>query len=439
MSRRARRKLARIFMLESSNRMFIDQAKIQVRAGKGGDGVVHFRREKYVPRGGPDGGDGGKGGDVILEVVPTLNTLSSFRHQTRYRAEDGANGAKQNMTGRSGADLVISVPPGTIVINDDSQEVLGDLVAPEQRLVVARGGRGGRGNTHFANAVHQVPRVAEKGEPPEERNLRLELKLIADIGIVGVPNAGKSTFLAAVSNAKPKIAPYPFTTLEPNLGVANLDDETSLVLADIPGLIEGAHQGVGLGHDFLRHIQRTRVLIHLLDGLAADPLLDLAQINSELALFDPDLGKKPQVVALNKIDLPEVQARWQDIARRLKGKGYEAFSISAVTGANVRKVLYRAAQLLEEAPPPAPVAEIPIYKLESDPQAFSIERSGEGWRVSGEAIERAAAMTYWEHFQSVRRFQRILETLGIDKALRQAGVQVGDTVFIGDFELEWQE
>jgi GTP-binding protein len=419
--------------------MLIDQAKIRVRAGKGGDGMLHFRREKYVPRGGPDGGDGGKGGDVILEVVPTLNTLSSFRHQTGYRAEDGANGAKQNMTGRSGADLVISVPPGTIVMDDDNQEVLGDLVEPGQQLLVARGGRGGRGNTHFANSVHQAPRVAERGEPPQERNLRLELKLIADIGIVGVPNAGKSTFLAAVSNAKPKIAPYPFTTLEPNLGVASLDEDTSLVLADIPGLIEGAHQGVGLGHDFLRHIQRTRVLIHLLDGLAADPLLDLAQINSELALFDPDLAEKPQVVALNKIDLPEVQARWPEIARRLKSKGYDALSISAVAGTNVRQVLYRAAQLLKEAPPPAPLAELPVYRMESDPQAFTIKRAGDGWRVSGEAIERAAAMTYWEHFQSVRRFQRILETLGIDKALRQAGVQLGDTVYIGDFELEWQE
>jgi GTPase len=426
-------------MSESCNYMFIDQAKIQVRAGKGGDGVVHFRREKYVPRGGPDGGDGGKGGDVILEVVPTLNTLSSFRHQTRYRAEDGAKGAKQNMTGRSGADLVISVPPGTIVIDDDSQELLGDLVAPAQQLLVARGGRGGRGNSHFANAVHQAPRVAEHGEPPQECNLRLELKLIADIGIVGVPNAGKSTFLAAVSNARPKIAPYPFTTLEPNLGVANLDEETSLVLADIPGLIEGAHQGVGLGHDFLRHIQRTRVLIHLLDGLAADPLLDLAQINTELALFDADLAKKPQVVALNKIDLPEVQERLPDITRRLKAKGYEAFSISAMARTNLRQVLYRAAQLLEETPAPAPLAEMPVYRVESDPHAFTVERSGAGWRVRGEAIERAAAMTYWEHFQSVRRFQRIMETLGIDKALRQAGVQVGDTVYIGDFELEWQD
>ena len=256
--------------------MFIDEAKITVKSGKGGDGMVHFRREKYVPRGGPDGGDGGKGGNVVLEVLPTLNTLGAFRHSARYQAENGQNGAKQNMTGRSGADLVIPVPPGTLVYDDLNGELLGDLVEPGQRLVAAVGGRGGRGNTHFVNAVHQVPRVAEKGEPFQERNLRLELKLIADVGIVGVPNAGKSTFLAAVTNARPKIAPYPFTTLEPNLGVVELDEETSLVLADIPGLIEGAHQGVGLGDAFLRHIQRTRVLIHLLDGLSEDAVLDFA-------------------------------------------------------------------------------------------------------------------------------------------------------------------
>jgi GTP-binding protein len=418
--------------------MFIDEVEIFVRAGKGGDGVVHFRREKYVPRGGPDGGDGGKGGDVILEVIPTLNTLSTFRHQTRFSAEDGSKGGKQNMTGRSGEDLVIPVPPGTIVYDAESGDAIGDLVEPEQHLVVARGGRGGRGNARFASAVHQAPRTAERGEPGEERWLRLELKLIADIGIVGAPNAGKSTFLSAVTNAKPKIAAYPFTTLEPNLGVANLDEDHSLVLADIPGLIEGAHQGVGLGHDFLRHIQRTRVLIHLLDGMAEDPLLDLAQINSELALFDPDLAQKPQVVALNKIDLDYVQARWPEIETQLKSRGYEPFAISAVAGTNVRKLLYRAAQLLEQAPEQAQVIEIPVYRAETDPNAFTIEREPQGWRVQGESIERAAAMTYWEYDQSVRRFQRILETLGIDEALRQAGVQDGDTVYIGDYELEWQ-
>jgi GTP-binding protein len=429
--------------------MFIDQAKFFVHSGKGGDGVVHFRREKYVPRGGPDGGDGGKGGDVILEVAPTLNTLYAFRQQTRFRAQDGANGAKQNMTGRSADDLVIVVPPGTIVYNDSSGDVLGDLLETGQRLVVAKGGRGGRGNARFANSVRQAPRIAERGEPGEERNLRLELKLIADIGIVGVPNAGKSTLLAAVTNARPKIAPYPFTTIEPNLGVAVLDMETSLVLADIPGLIEGAHMGIGLGHDFLRHIQRTRVLIHLLDGLAEDPLLDFAQINTELALFDPALAHKPQIVALNKMDLTEVQARWPEIRAELKRRARkerkevnldaEPFAISAVAHTNLRELLYRAAQLLKETPPVEEAAALPVYRMESDPRAFTVTQEKGGWRVAGEAIERAAEMTYWEHFQSVRRFQRILEALGIDAALRKAGVENGDTVFIGEYELEWQD
>jgi GTP-binding protein len=291
--------------------------------------------------------------------------------------------------------------------------------------------------------------MAEKGEPGQEHNLRLELKLIADIGIVGVPNAGKSTFLSMVTKAKPKIGAYPFTTLEPNLGVATLDYETSLVLADIPGLIEGAHQGVGLGHDFLRHIQRTRVIIHILDGLAEDPVLDFAQINSELALFDPELAQKPQVVAFNKMDLPDVQERWPKVSAQLKERidaassgvniSKELFAISAATGADVRLLLYKAAQLLAEAPPVPELVEMPVYRVESDPREFTVLRVNDGWRVSGQAIERAAAMTYWEHFQSARRFQRILETLGIDDALRNAGIQEGDTVFIADHELEWQE
>lgn len=419
--------------------MFIDQAELQVRAGKGGDGAIHFRREKYVPRGGPDGGDGGRGGDVIMEVSPTLNTLSAFRYKSQFQAEHGGNGGKQRMTGRSGEDLIIPVPPGTVVYDADSEDILGDLTDAGQQLVVARGGRGGRGNARFASAVRQTPRLGERGEPGEERNLRLELRLIADVGIVGVPNAGKSTLLSAVTNAKPKIAAYPFTTLEPNLGVANLDEDTSLVLADIPGLIEGAHAGVGLGHDFLRHIQRTRVLIHLLDGMAEDPLLDLAQINTELALFDPDLADKPQVVGVNKMDLDHVQDRWPEIEERLKEKGYDPIPISAVAGTNVRTVLWRAQQLLEEMPPEELPAETPVYRVEADPNEFDIERTPEGWRIYGEAIERAAAMTYWEYPQSVRRFQRILEALGIDAALRDAGIEEGDSVLIGGHELEWEE
>ena len=419
--------------------MFIDEATIEVRSGKGGDGAMHFRREKYVPRGGPDGGDGGRGGDVILEVDHKLNTLNAFRHQARYRADDGGRGARQNMTGRSADDLVIPVPPGTLVYDEETGLLQGDLTEPGQQLTVAKGGRGGRGNARFANAVRRAPRIAEKGAPAEERVLRLELKLIADIGIVGVPNAGKSTFLSAVTNAKPKIAAYPFTTLEPNLGVAALDPDTNLVLADIPGLIEGAHQGVGLGHDFLRHIQRTRVLVHLLDGLAADPLLDFAQINSELALFDPDLAAKPQVVALNKLDLPDVQERWPEIRKALKERGFNPLAISAVSGENVRQLLYRAAQALEQAPPPPKQTELPVYRVAADPNAFTIEREPDGWRVVGEAIERAAAMTYWEYYDSARRFQRILETLGVDAALREAGVQPGDSVYIGNHVLEWED
>jgi GTP-binding protein len=421
--------------------MFIDQAKIMVHSGKGGDGVVHFRREKYVPRGGPDGGDGGRGGNVILEVIPTLNTLSRFRHQRKFRAGDGERGAKQNMTGRSAEDLIVHVAPGTLVYLADTDELLGDLVEPGQRLLVAKGGRGGRGNARFATPTNQAPRIAERGEPGQSLQIRLELKLIADVGIVGVPNAGKSTLLSAVTNAKPKIAPYPFTTLEPNLGVADLDEEKSLVLADIPGLIEGAHLGIGLGHDFLRHIQRTRVLIHLLDGLAEDPLLDMAQINSELALFDPQLGRKPQVIALNKMDLPEVQERWPALQVELKRRGLKAMAISAVSGENTRELLFQAAQLLEKSEAPAfeDAGQLPVYRPQADPRDFNIQREPDGWRVIGAAIERAAAMTYWEHDQSVRRFQKILETLGVEEALREAGVQPGDTVYISDYDLEWAE
>ncbi len=419
--------------------MFLDEAVIHIRSGKGGDGVVHFRREKFVPFGGPDGGDGGKGGDIILHVMPTLNTLSAFRHQSRFFASDGARGAKQNMTGKSGEDLVIQVPPGTIVYDGNTNEILGDLTEPDKTLVIARGGRGGRGNARFASSRNQAPRIAERGEPGDERQLRLELKLIADIGIIGLPNAGKSTLLAAVSNAKPKIAAYPFTTLEPNLGVVELDEETTLVLADIPGLIEGAHQGIGLGHDFLRHIQRTRVLIHLLDGMSEDPLLDLAQINSELALFDPALAEKPQVVAVNKIDLPDVSSRTSEIETGLKRRGYAPMFISALARTNLRPVLYQAAQLLTQAGQASQVTEIPIYRPDRDPRQFEISRQGGGWRVVGEGIERAAAMTYWEYDQSVRRFQRILQTLGIEDALRQAGVETGDIVHIGEYELEWED
>lgn len=422
--------------------MLIDQAEIYVRSGKGGDGMVHFHREKYVPRGGPDGGDGGKGGDVVLEVKPTLNTLSSFRQKERYLAPDGKNGGPNNMSGKMGADLVIYVPPGTVVFDAETGDLLGDLTEPGQRLVVCKGGRGGRGNQHFATARHQVPRTAEKGEPAEEKRLRFELKLIADIGLVGVPNAGKSTLLSVLTNARPKIAPYPFTTLEPNLGVAQIDDTTTVVLADIPGLIEGASQGAGLGFEFLRHVQRTRVLIHLLDGLSEDPLADFSQINTEMSLFDPNIARKPQIVAVNKIDQPEVLERLPQLKRDLKKRGVtKIWEISALARANVRELLLAAAERLSETPAIEDAeTPMPVYKPKEDPKEFTIRREDNGhWRVSGTAIERAAKMTYFEHSGSLRRFQKLMEALGVEDALRKAGIQNGDTVLVGEFELEWQD
>ena len=421
--------------------MFTDQVEIHVKSGKGGDGMVHFHREKFITHGGPDGGDGGKGGDVIFEVKTTLNTLSSFRQNQKFKAEDGIRGGPSQMSGRAGKDLVIYVPPGTVIFDAETGEIIGDLTQPKQRLVISKGGRGGRGNQHFATSRNQAPRTAEKGEPAEEKGLRLELKLIADIGLIGVPNAGKSTLLSVLTNAKPKIAPYPFTTLEPNLGVAEIDTDRTVVLADIPGLIEGASHGAGLGHDFLRHIQRTRVLVHLLDGLSEDPLADYSQINSELALFDPNLAKKPQLVALNKIDQPEVQQRLADLQKKFKKKKVELMTISALARSNTRELLIRAYQLLQETSPLEQFeAPMPVYRPKEDPREFVIKREGANeWRIAGSAIERAAAMTHWEHDGSVRRFQKIMTTLGVDEALRKAGIEEGDTVAIGEFELEWQE
>ncbi|MEN9563753.1 MAG: GTP-binding protein [Chloroflexota bacterium] len=421
--------------------MFIDQVNIHVRSGKGGDGMVHFRREKYEPRGGPDGGDGGKGGDIIFEVKPTLNSLSHFRPKESFAADPGANGGGSQMTGRGGKNLTIYIPPGTVIYDAETGALLGDLTEAGQQLIVCKGGRGGRGNQHFATSRNQAPRMAERGEPHEEKLLRLELKLIADIGIIGLPNAGKSTLLSVLTNAKPKIGNYPFTTLEPNLGVAKIDEEATVVMADIPGLIEGAHEGAGLGHDFLRHIQRTRILIHMIDGQSEDPLADFSQINTELALFDTKLGKKPQVVVINKIDQPDVQEKLKDIKASFKKKKVEIITASAMARENTREVLITAYKLLQELPQEKFEEEaLPVYKPEVDPNLFNIHREdGDKWRVSGVAIERAAKMTYWEHYGSVRRFQRLMEKLGVDKALREAGVEDGHTVYVGDFELEWQE
>ena len=424
----------------------VDQAHITVKAGDGGDGMATFRREKYVPRGGPDGGDGGRGGNVYLEVDPELNTLLRFRYDQRFVAGAGGTGGSARKHGRDGKDVLIPVPPGTMVTTEiDGQRYSIDLVAPGQRLLAARGGKGGLGNTHFATSTHQAPRIAELGQPGQELELDLELKLIADVGLIGFPNAGKSTLLAAVSAARPKIANYPFTTLSPNLGVVEVGDQT-FVVADIPGLIEGAHAGVGLGHDFLRHIERTRVLIHVVDAAgvdARDPISDYRQINEELRLYQPELADRPQVVALNKQDLPEAREQ-APVVRRTLGLGKDdLFPISAATGEGLPALLQRVAALLREHPSPLVAARIDeelTWPLPvRDPNAFVISPEGDGYRVRGEKIERLVSMLNFAQEESLDRLQRVLDRTGISDALRNAGVTEGDPVYIEKAELQWSD
>jgi GTP-binding protein len=424
--------------------MFFDTAQIQVTAGKGGDGAVAFRREKYVPFGGPSGGDGGRGGDVILFVDPKVNTLVYFRHHHNFKAGYGGNGRNKNQTGANGHTLRIPVPPGTVVSDAKTSEVLGDLTQSNAELIVAQGGLPGKGNARFASSTNQAPRMATNGLPGEERTLDLELKLIADVGLVGLPNSGKSTLLAATTAARPKIAPYPFTTLEPNLGVVDLDRETSFVIADIPGLIEGASAGKGLGHEFLRHIERTRILIHLLDGSRPDPIADFDTLNAELAAFGHGLAKKVQIVAFNKIDLIEAQENWKKVHPALKQRGVEALAISAATHTNTRELMYRAAQLLKGLPAPEPLhfeAPVPVIRLEENAESFRVTRDKAGaWHVMGKQVERLAMRHRFDSEESLMAFQRAIEKAGVLDALRKAGVQEGDTVWIGeDYELEWQD
>ncbi|MGI6376395.1 MAG: GTPase ObgE [Anaerolineae bacterium] len=418
--------------------MFFDHATITVRAGKGGDGCVSFRREKYVPFGGPNGGHGGAGGDVYLRVSPHLNTLVSFSRKRHFAAEDGKPGLGKSMHGASAAAFYIDVPAGTVVRERPSGLLLGDLTEEGQLLLVARGGRGGRGNEAFKSSTRQAPRFAEKGAPGEERDLTLELKLIADVGLLGKPNAGKSTLLASVSAARPKIADYPFTTLEPNLGVVWLDDH-EFVMADIPGLIEGAADGAGLGHQFLRHVERTRLLVHLLDGSSPDPLADYSAINAELARYSERLAAKPQLVVINKIDLPEARARVAEIRAALGLP--QALAISGATGEHVQELLWAIAQRLQELPPEPEPEEVPVLRPldEREDTGYAVAKLDEGvYRLSGQEIERIAAMTNWDSDESLERLWRIMVARGIAAALAEAGVSLGDTVLIGDYELEWQ-
>lgn len=416
--------------------MFFDEAKIHVKAGKGGNGCVAFRREKNVPYGGPSGGNGGKGGGVYIRAFARVNTLVMFQHQNYFAAQDGQHGRGKDLVGRSGEDLAIDVPLGTVIRDVNTGQFLGDLVQDGQSVCMVQGGRGGRGNAAFATSTNQAPRISERGEPGQERWLALELKLIADVGLIGMPNAGKSTLLAASSAAHPKIAAYPFTTLQPNLGMVSLDHDTTFVMADLPGLIEGASRGVGLGHQFLRHVERTSLLVHLLDGLAADPLHDYEVIHRELAAFSERLVSKPQIVVLNKMDVPQVREVWPLVQEMLIERGIEPLSISAATGEGVRDLLWHIAHQLSDLPTDMLGEEIEV-EPEVDEKAFTISQDESGWHVQGIAIERAAVMTNWAQDESAARFQRILEAMGITMALREAGVEAGDTVFVGDVELEW--
>ena len=418
--------------------MFLDQARIYVKAGGGGNGVVSFRREKFVPRGGPNGGNGGRGGHVYLDVDPGMNTLAPLHYTVHYRAPRGEHGGGADKIGAQGKDMHIAVPRGTVVRNAETGEIVADLSHPGQSVLVAHAGRGGRGNAAFKSARNKAPHMAEKGEPGEELWIELELKLVADVGIVGVPNAGKSTLLSVVSAAKPKIADYPFTTVEPMLGVAEVHHE-QIVLADIPGLLEGAHEGVGLGLDFLRHIERTRVLIHLLRGDSPDPLGDFEAINQELVLFNPALADKPQIVVLNKLDLPEARAAWPAVQAAMQQRGLPVLAISAATGENVQALIYAAKDMLKELPAEAPPAEeLPEITPPPDEKSFQVYQVADHkWYVEGIAIERAAAMTNWDYYEAGLRFQRILKALGITDALRRAGIQDGDIVRVGETELVW--
>jgi GTP-binding protein len=416
---------------------FFDQVQIYVEAGPGGDGCVSFRREKYVPLGGPNGGNGGRGGDVYLKADPHLNTLTSFRGRRHFKAQRGGHGKGKNMQGRKGEDVHLPVPPGTVVRDAETGELLADLTASGQTALVAHGGRGGLGNAAFASATNQAPRIAERGDPGESRWLILELKLIADVGIIGCPNAGKSTLLAAVSAARPKIADYPFTTLVPNLGMVSLDDR-DFVMVDIPGLIEGAHEGAGLGHEFLRHVERTRVLIHLLDGASAHPLQDLDDINEELRLFNPSLAGKPQLVVLNKMDLPQARDLWPVVKEEVERRGMPVCCISAATGSSVREMLYLALQLLNSLPEEeAEPEETAIFRPPESDEGFTISVESDGFRISGKRVERLVGRTDWRYEESIRRLHRALESIGVTEAMEEAGVQKGDTVYIGETELEW--
>jgi len=420
----------------------LDKVGILIKAGDGGDGAVSFRHEKFVPFGGPDGGDGGNGGDVVIMADPGVTNLVIFKRKRLYRAGNGENGKGKKKHGKRGEDLVLRVPVGTIALDKtriSSEALIADLEQLGQHAVVARGGRGGLGNTHFASSTNQAPQIAQKGEFGEEKSLILELRLIADVGIIGYPNVGKSTLLAAASAAKPKIASYPFTTLEPALGVAEVGQK-SFVLAEIPGLIEGAHLGRGLGHDFLRHVMRTKILIHLIDGSSASPVEDMIRVNTELGLFDSALAQKPQLVVVNKIDLPQVRARLDEIRGALGDAGTPVLFVSAATGEGVTELMAEAMRMLNRVMAEVEASKkIPrtVFRPQPKDAGIGVSKEGDDFVVVAPELERIVARVDMTNPEVRRQLQRQLARLGVSKALEKAGVKPGDKVRCGNFEWEW--
>lgn len=428
--------------------MFADRAKIIIRSGKGGDGHVSFRRELYVPNGGPDGGDGGRGGDVIFEVDEGQNTLGDYRHKRKFKAEDGEEGGKRRCHGGYGRDIVLKVPEGTVIMEAESRKVIADMSGDNKRQVVLKGGRGGKGNQHYATATMQVPKYAQPGQPAQELEVLLELKVIADVGLVGFPNVGKSTFLSRVTNAQPKIANYHFTTLSPNLGVVDTENG-GFVIADIPGLIEGASEGVGLGHEFLRHIERTRVLVHIVDAASTegrDPVDDIYKINKELEAYNPEIAARPQLIAANKIDCIFEDGEENPVDRlraEFEPKGIKVYPVSAATGQGIRELLFGIRQLLDESPAERIVFEQEFFpedvlitenlpytvtKAEDDPHVFVVE---------GPKIEKMLGYTNLDSEKGFAFFQRFLKDGGILDELENAGIEEGDTVRMYGFDFDY--
>ncbi|KAL1808397.1 hypothetical protein ACET3Z_025387 [Daucus carota] len=434
-----------------------DRAKIFVKAGDGGNGCVAIRREKFVPLGGPSGGDGGRGGHVYVEVDGSMNSLLPFRQSIHYRAGRGSHGKGSNMHGAKGDSVVVKVPPGTVVReagkDGEEGELLFELLNPGQRALLLPGGRGGRGNAAFKSGTNRVPKIAENGEEGAEMWLELELKLVADVGIVGVPNAGKSTLLSVVSAAKPNIANYPFTTLLPNLGVVSFDYDASMVVADLPGLLEGAHRGFGLGHEFLRHTERCSVLVHIVDGSSQQPEYEYDAVRLELEMFSPELAEKPYIVAYNKMDLPDAYENWPSFKETLQSRGIEPFCMSAATGEGTREVIYAAYELVQKRKEAAKgegfnsplnlnhVADMVSKQRKSPINEFEIshDTSSNTWNVVGAGLQRFVQMTNWSYVDSDRRFQHVLEACGVFKSLTRLGVKEGDTVVIGEMEMVWHD